>query len=572
MQRFGRKMAVVTLYHARPPWTRRRLRSQEEVLSALPVAHDAAAQALARAESAWSAHALMPCRAHAREAWDLLRSTVDLSAAARPELARTALLLGGTLYRLGRFDALMAEGDEFVAVLRQCGRDEDACQVLRWMALGGAEIAAFEDAIDAARSGLALATHRGSTSLQVLLTNALAACFERMGDPWHADRLLRDALALSQRIGGDVERFVTCNNLAAVGLTAFDLLREDDPAEARALLERARADAEQGLPLAERIGDPFYRVYILANTGDILMFLGEHEAGEAHLRRALALAELNQFETQVWRVRCSLGELALQRGDPAAARAELQPLLQTMGARAPAVTALRCQRTLYRALRQIGQTEQALVCLERYLALGRRRVVQQLKAQAHNLVTRAEIEQAHRDLRYHREQAASLAEQAARDSLTGLANRRGLEQRLRALSQASDTGALAVAVLDIDAFKQINDTQGHAAGDAVLVRAARLLLMHLRQRDIVARLGGDEFVLVLDSADEAQAQAVLERIRQSAHLADDAPAFRFSAGVALAAAPWDGQGTLGEWLRPADEALYASKKRGGDTVTVRERN
>lgn len=127
-------------------------------------------------------------------------------------------------------------------------------------------------------------------------------------------------------------------------------------------------------------------------------------------------------------------------------------------------------------------------------------------------------------------------------------------------------------MLDIDAFKQINDTQGHAAGDAVLVRAARLLLMHLRQRDIVARLGGDEFVLVLDSADETQAQAVLERIRQSAHLADDAPSFRFSAGVALAAAPWDGQGTLGEWLRPADEALYASKKRGGDTVTVRERN
>jgi diguanylate cyclase (GGDEF)-like protein len=159
---------------------------------------------------------------------------------------------------------------------------------------------------------------------------------------------------------------------------------------------------------------------------------------------------------------------------------------------------------------------------------------------------------------------AELRDQALRDPLTGLHNRRALEQRFAAgLAQP-----LALAVIDVDHFKQINDRGGHAAGDEVLRALGALLQQGLRRGDAVYRTGGEEFVLLLPGADGAGALQRLERLRQAtaeATLPGAPGPVTLSAGVAEAGQQGD---TLDELLAAADAALYRAKAAGRNRVFI----
>ena len=154
--------------------------------------------------------------------------------------------------------------------------------------------------------------------------------------------------------------------------------------------------------------------------------------------------------------------------------------------------------------------------------------------------------------------------QAATDGLTGLLNRRTCETRIRDLIAGRRLFALAVA--DLDRFKQLNDTFGHEAGDAALRRFAQLAQSALREQDLLARWGGEEFVIVLPEIDASMAVAILDRIREqlAAPAPTGHPTFTVSFGVTDSAAT-DG---LEQMLRVADAGLYASKQAGRDRVTI----
>ena len=527
--------------------------------------------ALAEAEAAYARHDLRACCAAASRVF--LSPTGDAGdAVERSRVARAGFLRAHCLYRLGDFAALLAHGPQAVSALARVEDPESACQVLRWMALGAPEIGRFTEGIQAAQQGLRVADAAKLYGARVMLMNALAANFERMGDPWQADRLLADALAMAEQRCGDVERFVTLNNMCAVALTTFYLLRDGaDQVEAAAALQRALAHAREAEPLAERIGDPFYRVYIESNLGDILNFLGKHEKAERWLGSALQRAQAHGFETLVWRVQCSLGELALERGDPATARDLLQPLVPTMGPDAPHVTALRLHGALYRALRELGDVAGALEHFELHYRLQRLRSVAQLRGQAQNLVTRVEVEQARRDASSHLQRAAVLEQIAERDPLTGLVNRRGLERYLGELSRAAGPPRpIVVAVVDIDLFKAVNDRYGHAAGDAVLVQLAQLLRDHMRPGDLMVRLGGDEFLAVWTDMDVEQAGEVAQRLRQAAagrSWKGVPAALHVTLSIGLAALPMPAH-SLGDLLQAADRAMYVAKHLGRDRVEI----
>ena len=166
---------------------------------------------------------------------------------------------------------------------------------------------------------------------------------------------------------------------------------------------------------------------------------------------------------------------------------------------------------------------------------------------------------------------ARLREQAIRDPLTGLFNRRYLEETLpRELDRCAREGRpLALALLDLDHFKRVNDQHGHEAGDAVLRRFGEELQKAMRRSDIACRLGGEEFVLVLPGAESEAALRRVEALRARFAERIVVAAGRYALSVTLSAglACFPGDGATGEaLLRAADEAMYRAKQAGRNRV------
>lgn len=159
---------------------------------------------------------------------------------------------------------------------------------------------------------------------------------------------------------------------------------------------------------------------------------------------------------------------------------------------------------------------------------------------------------------------------ANRDPLTGLLNRRGLYTETGLTLARSSHGAfLAVVVIDLDGFKQLNDVHGHGAGDATLRAVANQLTELIRTRDIAARVGGDEFILVAGLSDDHDLDSFVRRV-QALTLTDPAGlALRFSVGVTWEAA--DARDfDLETVLHRADDAMYRAKRVGGGAAVVIE--
>ena len=149
--------------------------------------------------------------------------------------------------------------------------------------------------------------------------------------------------------------------------------------------------------------------------------------------------------------------------------------------------------------------------------------------------------------------------QATHDALTGLANYREFIERLeREVKRAGRSrNSFAVLLLDLDGLKQINDRNGHLAGNRALKRLANAMQEHCRSIDLAARYGGDEFALVLIDADPATAEHVAERIRGCLRKESDEPPL----GVSIGIASYSVDGRTGqELLEAADQRLYVQKK------------
>ncbi len=171
-------------------------------------------------------------------------------------------------------------------------------------------------------------------------------------------------------------------------------------------------------------------------------------------------------------------------------------------------------------------------------------LISRLQARVHELVSR-------------------LSETARRDVLTGLLNRRGFEERLDAELARATRGERPMALIlgDVDRFKVVNDRLGHPAGDAVLLRVARVFEEVGRRGDTVARLGGEEFVFIVPDADAEMAFELAERARIALESSFAGEPIPLTASFGAVAFPVDGT-TAESLLAAADRALYAAKHSG----------
>ncbi|MBA8929720.1 diguanylate cyclase (GGDEF)-like protein [Kutzneria viridogrisea] len=185
-------------------------------------------------------------------------------------------------------------------------------------------------------------------------------------------------------------------------------------------------------------------------------------------------------------------------------------------------------------------------------------------------------EQLRREVDRLRREHAEAHEQSIRDSLTTSYNRRYLDQRLVALlsEQGGTPHGLAVSLVDLDWFKQVNDTYGHLVGDRVLQQVVELLQDGLPEKAFCARYGGEEFVLVLPDSEFAEAVAVTEAARSRVERHDwsvIAEGLRVTVSAGVAHEP-SGGGTGGaeQQLLRADSLLYSAKQSGRNAVAYRD--
>jgi len=170
---------------------------------------------------------------------------------------------------------------------------------------------------------------------------------------------------------------------------------------------------------------------------------------------------------------------------------------------------------------------------------------------------------------------ARAEEQALTDALTGLGNRRALERTLNTLSRSAD--GFALIHLDLDYFKAVNDTLGHAAGDHVLTEVASVLRASVRGADLVARVGGDEFIILLSGVSdlaplERVGRQILERMRRPIFYEGQLCNIAVSMGASLRTKGPTEADKVELLLAEADRALYASKNAGRGRLTFADEN
>jgi diguanylate cyclase len=433
-------------------------------------------------------------------------------------------------------------------------------ELLRTIALAGSEAGEFQIAMGAAQELAVDPAVHADADAAFDAAFSLAVCLERMGDNWQALRILREVIERHGDCAPSFPMLYTLNGVVATAVGAFHRMRElDHEGEAVDLLITARDAAERAVQLLDEFENPLYRVAVVGNLGEVLIYQGELDTAERQLRTALAAAEHIGAAAHRDRVRASIGAWLIAVDRPEEALTWLERLVADLGEEGPHSTRIRAHHAAYLAARALGRLEDALAHHETYERLERRRTMNQLRSQSEMFVTKSE---AQAEVDRHRYSAE-------RDPLTGLGNRRHLSRTLQHLVPPDGPAQpFALAMVDVDRFKSINDQLGHSVGDAVLVEVAQVLLDATRDGDVVVRYGGEEILIVMPGAsvDDATARCDQLRARIEAHVWRGLPPDRrltVSIGVA-GTPPCDAELVVSA----ADRAMYAAKRAGRNLVRV----
>lgn len=340
----------------------------------------------------------------------------------------------------------------------------------------------------------------------------------------------------------------------------------DGPAEwAEAVFAEARDALGEGLTLAT---DERLYLALLGAYGRSLAGTGQLDAAADCARRTRDRGTEREDGWEVAVGSWVLGTVRRARGDLAEARELMRVAVAESARNNDTSLLLRFSQDLAQVCAELGDHEGEAAALRNSLAAARNANDTLREGLGQALEQRRVAVQAQR-------LASAAQEAAARDPLTGLANRLGLERsapdRLRRASASARVPWLAL--IDIDWFKDVNDDAGHAVGDAVLREIAMLLRRETRTNDLVARWAGDEFVVLLtelsvEDGAVAAGPAVAERIRDAVARHDWAPILaggkRPTVSVGVAAGP----ATMEALFSDADVVLYQAKRGGRDRVCV----
>lgn len=439
---------------------------------------------------------------------------------------------------------------------RRLGNSEELARALAVEAFLFLDLGLGDEAFDLSGEALDLAQRLDAPAILAFTLNVRAVVLAVSQESELALSLLEQAVDLARAAGNKTAAaFYTLNKgfaHAKLGELENKVGRAARAAEYRALaIEHSLAAAD----LAASAGDLWTLRVALCNGAEFLSADGRNGEATALLDRWAGLPGEVSASLHIHHL-YTLGQVRHAAGQHRQALAACTDALSLAEAKGQIDHQVNAAEILSRILEAMGDAPAALSMHRRYHRL----FVQQSGETARR---RARVEEIRTEADRLRARAAELADQALSDPLTGIANRRSFDQILERLAGSP----VAVAIVDLDNFKRINDRHTHIAGDAVLQRVARVMVDQIATHGHVARLGGEEFALIFPEAPLATAAAFCEGIRVAIANADWealTPGMRVTVSIGVAAG--DGTHPTGELMQRADSRLYLAKQGGRDRV------
>ncbi|MDQ2778927.1 MAG: GGDEF domain-containing protein [Pseudomonadota bacterium] len=509
---------------------------------------------------------------------DLATEALDAAAATPQQRARAQALIAVHGLRLGDPERAVREGERALAHFIATQDLAAQANVQSNLACVYLDIYLPQQALAHAIAALDAARRSGNRHAECWALNRTAAIHEVLGNITGAVDFGRRALALAQGLADEEAIFASMINLAT-----SELRLADD--EAAAGLDPQPTQVQALCHIEESIevhagGNAHREGFARTRLVRALEKVGRYDEALVQLASALALAAHNGFRTLLLEGRVLQGKLLAAQGQTPTAIEQLESLLAQVDGKQDPVIRAEVHALLHALHKQSGGFEQALAHHEALHRYKLQEVEQTASLQSRILLNRFELDEAHHqaerarlDAEMQRMRAEALDREAHTDALTGLLNRRFLDRQLpRLMRRAGEIKEpLTAALIDIDHFKLVNDTHGHAVGDRVLVELAMLLRQTTRGADLALRLGGEEFLLVLPDTTPERAVEACERLRQQLqHHHWDALVPGLSCTVSIGLGHLQPAEDAAAWMRRLDDALYAAKRGGRNRVVLAE--
>jgi len=501
-------------------------------------------------------------------------------------------LLAHQYPRLGRLTTGARCATEARALAEHLGDDRLLADALTSQCYVYGQLLMGREALESGLKALAAARRASDAVREAWALCRIGIAYSSLDNPVQACAHAEQGLEIAARTDSAEVLFSCQNSLAYFWLSRVEEARTlDDAAALAEAVAQARRTAEEATALARRSGSPFRIAIALSNLVNALLAGGLLDEALPLLNESGHLAHDHGYRTLAIEADAQRAIFLRLKGEPTQAARILEALLNAAAEPPPKLRRL-LVRALYETHKACGQCQQALTWLEELVGLDRQISRDNLVLQTEVILIRDQVEQAQAradsaaaDARRERARAAHLESEQQRlrehamaldraaheDVLTGLHNRRHAEFALPLLVDGARMAGqvISVATLDVDHFKKINDTHGHAVGDAVLQQLAQLLRHRLRSADLLARIGGEEFLAVLVGIAPPQAAEICERLRLAITEHDWAAikpglVVRISVGIAGGPPPLQAD----DLLDRADHALYAAKRGGRNRVHV----
>lgn len=496
--------------------------------------------------------------------------------------AGRALCARGTARRSQRdYKAALDDGVAAMRLLDEHGASGDRAWSQVSLGVLHHELGEDVGAITYLTEGLGSGRKDGNYRLESAALQALGQISARSGKYDRACEYGVRALGLRRVYGGTTEAVQSLALLAEASLRqARD---QDDVCAAMPLLVSAREHLDEALALVWRYGNRNLEAMLLSDLGEVLIGVGQPESVIALIESVMSELDNVDNRAGLCRLLATLGTAYTVLGEDSQALTVLERALAVAEETQVPALAQPLHRDLARVHERLGDLGAALANHKAYHQALRRSEIARAAEQSRLHAVRLEIEESRREADRLREEAVNLRTKiqglqlrsrqldalAREDWLTGVANRRTLDQWLaEALTLAQNhLRPLAVALADIDHFKQINDTHSHQVGDVVLRETARILCRHVRRSDLVARYGGEEFVLAFPDATVIQAVTVCERIRLDVarhEWSRISPKLQVTISIGVADGTHSARAE--DALAGADARMYRAKRDGRNAV------